>query len=209
MIGLSKRTYGMISLSLALCFGIILIAMHLLEPELNTRPVSLYSLGAFGFVMRVGFASLGLAFFTLLMGLWSEARKTALSFADLILFFISGLGLVLIGIFNTDAPGTVSATAGGLIHSSAALAWSLACSIGITLFAIAFLQDDSKLEIGRWSRNLGVTILMVWFAGFLGQLTIVSTAQPRIFYSLVVVWILMVANQLRTDGLKVASTITT
>ena len=206
--GLSERPFGALALSLALSVGIMLVIMHVLEPEHNSDPVSLYSLGTFGFVMRVGFLLLGLAFFLLLLGLWYEARNTGPYYADLILFFISGLGLVLIGLFNTDAPGTTSPTNGGMIHSYAAITWSLACSIGILAFAVGRLDCES-LMVERWLRNLGVITPIVWFAGFFAQLSIMSTAQPRIFYSLVIAWMVLVANQLRAGGLRVASDPTT
>lgn len=190
-------------MSATIAFGIILVVMHLLEPSFDTSPVSLFSLGQFGTVMRVGFVLLGLAFFSLLMGFWSEARDTASYYADLILFFVSGLGLVMIGFFNTDPIGSTVPTFGGIVHSYAALAWSLSCSLGILIFAVAFRLNGKSLQIGYRSRNLAVIILADWFLGFFGQFAVVSALQPRIFYSLVVVWVLMVANQFRTGGLKV------
>jgi len=194
--GQSAVWIGTITLSLAILFAIVLVTVHVVEPETNFGPISLYSLGPFGIVMRAGFIVLGLAFFSLVAGLRDHARPAPIYRVDLIMLSIAGAGLITIGAFNTDAPGTGS-TLSGLIHSFAANVWSICAIIGILLFAVAFRQDGKSLAIGRISRNLGILVLITYLGGFLGP----EPVQPRLFFVLIVLWIGFVANRLRAGKL--------
>ena len=187
---------GTIALAFTSLFAIALVTVHVIEPETNFGPVSLYSLGPFGFVMRTGFVVLGLAFFSIVAGLWGRARATTLYRVDLITLSIAGAGLVIVGAFNTDAIGTPS-TLSGLIHTSAANVWSISASVGILLFAMAFRQDGKSIAIGRLSRSLGIAAMITYLGGFLG----LGAVQPRLFFALVVLWLSLVANQLRSGKL--------
>jgi hypothetical protein len=131
---------GTVTLAFAALFAITLVTVHVVEPETNFGPISLYSLGPFGIVMRIGFVGLALAFFSLVAGLRGRARPTILYNVDLIMLSVAGAGLVTVGAFNTDAPGTAP-TLSGLIHSSTANIWSICALVGILLFAVAFRQD--------------------------------------------------------------------
>src|SRR6266849_7555033 len=155
---------GTITLSLAVLFAVVLVTVHVIEPETNFGPLSLYSLGPYGIVMRTGFVVLGLAFFSLVAGLWGSAKPTVLYSVDMVVLSIAGAGLVTIGAFNTDAPGTTP-TLSGLLHSSAANIWSICALVGILLFAAAFRQDGRSLAIGRLSRNLGITVMITYLGG--------------------------------------------
>ncbi len=191
---------GSITLALASLFAIILVTVHVIEPETNFGPLSLYSLGPFGIVMRTGFVVLGLAFFSLVAGLGGRAKPTTLYRVDLIMLSSAGAGLVTIGAFNTDTPGTVP-TLSGLIHSSAANIWSICALVGILLFAIAFRQDGKSLAIGRLSRNLGIAVMITYLGGFFVFGTYLAPLQPRLFFALVVLWVGFIANQLRSGTL--------
>jgi uncharacterized protein DUF998 len=197
---------GSISLALASLFAIILVTVHFIEPETNFGPVSLYSLGPFGIVMRTGFAALGLAFFSLVAGLRGSAKPTTLYKVDLITLSSAGAGLLTIGAFNTDAPGTV-ATFSGLIHSSAANIWSICALVGILLFAMAFRQDGKSLVIGQLSRNLGIAVTITYLGGFFVFGTYLAPVQPRLFFALVVLWVGFIANQLRSGRLTRVATV--
>ena len=191
---------GTITLAFASLFAITLVTVHVIEPEANSSPISLYSLGPFGFVMRAGFVILGLAFLSIVVGLLGRARRTTLYSVDLMMLSIAGAGLVTIGAFNTDAPGTAP-TPSGLIHSSAANIWSISALVGILLFAVAFRQDGRSLTIGRLSRNLGIAVMITYLGGFLELGTYFAALQPRMFFALVVLWMSLVANQLRSGKL--------
>ena len=191
---------GTITLAFASLFAITLVTVHVIEPEANSSPISLYSLGPFGFVMRAGFVILSLAFLSIVVGLLGRARRTTLYSVDLMMLSIAGAGLVTIGAFNTDAPGTAP-TPSGLIHSSAANIWSISALVGILLFAVAFRQDGRSLAIGRLSRNLGIAVMITYLGGFLELGTYFATLQPRMFFALVVLWMSLVANQLRSGKL--------
>ena len=191
---------GIITLAFASLFAITLVTVHVIEPETNTSPMSLYSLGPFGIVMRAGFVILGLAFLSIVVGLRGSARPTIIYRIDLLMLSIAGSGLVSIGAFNTDVPGTVP-TPSGLIHSSAAIIWSISALVGILLFAVAFRQDGRSLTIGRLSRNLGIAVMITYLGGFLELGTYFATLQPRMFFALVVLWTSLIAHQLRSGKL--------
>jgi len=187
---------GTIALAFTSLFAVSLVTVHAIEPETNFGPISVYSLGPFGIVMRIGFVFLGLAFVSLAAGLRGQARPTTLYRVDLIMLSIAGAGLVTVGAFNTDAIGTPS-TLSGLIHSTAANIWSVSAIVGVLLFAIAFRQDGKSIAIGRLSRNLGIAAMITYLAGFLG----LGDVQPRLFFALVVLWMSLIANQLRSGKL--------
>jgi hypothetical protein len=191
---------GTVTLAFAALFAITLVTVHVIEPETNFGPISLYSLGPFGIVMRIGFVVLALAFLSLVAGLRGRARPTTLYNVDLIMLSLAGAGLVTVGAFNTDAPGTAP-TLSGLIHTSAANVWSICALVGILLFAVAFRQEGRGLAIGRLSRNLGITLMITYLGGFFVFGTYLAPVQPRLFFSLVVLWMCFVANQLRSGKL--------
>lgn len=191
---------GIITLAFASLFAITLVTVHIIERETNLSPISLYSLGPFGIVMRAGFVILGLAFLSIVVGLRGRARPTTLHRVDLLMLSIAGAGLVTIGAFNTDALGTAP-TPSGLIHSSAANIWSISALVGILLFAVAFRQDGRSLAIGRLSRNLGIAVMVTYLGGFLELGTYFAAVQPRMFFALVVLWMSLVANRLRSGKL--------
>jgi hypothetical protein len=191
---------GTIILAFGILFSIILVVVHIIEPEMNFGPLSLYSLGPYGIVMRTGFVVLGLAFFSLVAGLWGSARPTILYSVDMVVLSIAGAGLVTIGAFNTDASGAAPSLS-GLIHASAANVWSVCAVVGILLFAVALRQDGRSLAIGRLSRNLGITVMITYLGGFFVFGTYLAAVQPRLFFSLVVLWVCFIANQLRSGKL--------
>ena len=197
---------GAIILALGILFSITLVVVHIIEPEMKFGPLSLYSLGPYGIVMRTGFVALGLAFFSLVAGLWGRARPTSLYSVDLIMLSLAGAGLVTVCVFNTDAPGATP-TLSGLIHSSAANIWSICAVVGILLFAVAFRQEGRSLAIGRLSRNLGITIMITYLGGFFVFGTYLAAVQPRLFFLLVVPWVCFIANQLRSGKLTSVATV--
>ena len=197
---------GAIIIALDILFLITLVVVHIIEPEMNFGPLSLYSLGPYGIVMRTGFVVLGLAFFSLVAGLWGRARPTSLYSVDLIMLSLAGAGLVTVGVFNTDAPGATP-TLSGLIHSSVANIWSICAVVGILLFAVAFRQEGRSLAIGRLTRNLGITIMITYLGGFFVFGTYLAAVQPRLFFLLVVLWMCFIANQLRSGKLTSVATV--
>jgi hypothetical protein len=191
---------GTIVLAFAILFSITLVVVHIIEREMNFGPLSLYSLGPYGIITRTDFVVLGLAFFSLVAGLWGSAKPTVLYSVDMVVLSIAGAGLVTIGAFNTDAPGTTP-TLSGLIHSSAANIWSICALVGILLFAVAFRQDGRSLAIGLLSRNLGIILVITYLGGFFVFGTYLGPVQPRLFFSLIVLWLCFIANQLRSGKL--------
>jgi len=191
---------GTIILAFAILFSITMVVVHIVEPEMNFGPLSQYSLGPYGIVMRTGFVVLGLAFFSLVAGLWGSARPTILYSVDMVVLSIAGAGLVIVGAFNTGASGAAPSLS-GLIHASAANVWSICAVVGILLFAVAFRQDGRRLAIGRLSRNLGLVAMITYIGGFFVFGTYLAAVQPRLFFALVVLWMVILAKQLRSGKL--------
>ncbi len=191
---------GTIILAFAILFSITMVVVHIVEPEMNFGPLSQYSLGPYGIVMRTGFVVLGLAFFSLVAGLRGSARPTILYSVDMVVLSIAGAGLVIVGAFNTDASGAAPSLS-GLIHASAANVWSICAVVGILLFAVAFRQDGRRLAIGRLSRNLGLVAMITYIGGFFVFGTYLAAVQPRLFFALVVLWMVILAKQLRSGKL--------
>ena len=139
MRGRDERVCGNLVLFFAILFSLALVTVHLTEPEVNFDAISLYSLGPFGLIMRIGFMSLGLAFVSTTLSLWDRTRHGSLYYLAEVLFLVSGIGLALIGIFNTDSPNS-SPTLSGIVHSWSALTWSVSASLGIFVFAPPFVN---------------------------------------------------------------------
>jgi len=194
------KGHGTVILAFATLFSITLVVAHIIEPEMNFGPLSLYSLGPYGIVMRTGFTVFGFAFFSLVAGLWGKAKPTILYTVDMVVLSIAGAGLVTVGAFNTDASGAAPSLS-GLIHASAANVWSICAVVGILLFAVAFRQDGKRLAIGRLSRNLGIAAMITYIGGFFVFGTYLAAVQPRLFFTLVVLWMAILAKQLRSGKL--------
>ena len=195
-----ERTFGNATIVFSGLFVMALLAVHFLEPELNQGPVSFYSLGSYGFIMRFGFLVFGLAFFSLVLGLRCLQGVTNLRYVVIALLSIAGTGLVLIGLFNADPLGN-SPTIQGVVHGWSATAWSIAASVGALSFAPAFRQGGKPLAVAWKSRNLGIAALAVWAAGFFVYGTYWAPIQPRLFFMLEAAWVILIGSRLREGKL--------
>ena len=195
-----ERAFGNATMLFSGLFATALLAVHLLEPEMNQGPVSFYSLGSYGFIMRFGFLVFGLAFFSLVLGLRYLQGITNVRYVVTALLSIAGTGLVLIGLFNADPLGN-SPTTQGVVHSWSANVWSIGASVGALSFAPAFRQGDKPLTVARKSRNLGMAALAVWAAGFFVYGTYLAPIQPRLFFMLEAAWVILIGSRLREGKL--------
>ena len=192
--------FGTASVLFSFFFVVALLAVHVLEPEMNQGSLSFYSLGPYGLIMRLGFIALGLAFYFLVLGLNLLPGAGNFRYVDLLLLLIAGTGLLLIGVFDADGLGA-SSTISGNVHRLSANAWSLGAAFGAFFFAPAFLQHGRSLTVGRKSRNLALGALVVWSGGFFVYGTFLAPIQPRLFFAVVLLWILLIAFQLRAGKL--------
>jgi hypothetical protein len=89
----------LVSLVAALAFGVLLAAVHVLKPEIDSRwrMISEYEIGRHGVLMRVAFACWTLSYLALAVMLWPR-----LPWPAALLFIIVVLGPLGAGIFAAD-----------------------------------------------------------------------------------------------------------
>jgi hypothetical protein len=115
-----RRTAARVSFAAAAAFAILLVALHLVKPELDPswHFISEYAVGRLGWLMVLAFLSLAVGYVSLFAALRSQLRTLA-GRVGLALLLVSALGLVIAASFTTD-PVTVSpdaVTTEGRIHN--------------------------------------------------------------------------------------------
>jgi hypothetical protein len=143
-----------LSLGFAVGFGIILVALHLLEPEFGPpHLISEYELGRFGWLMSIAFFLLGAASLTLAHALWSglprNLERGALSWLVLI-----GMAYFSAGIFRTNpAPTDQMSQVANLLHGISGM---------IVIFSspIVFALLRSRMSTSTWST--GAASMIQW-----------------------------------------------
>lgn len=114
------RVAARLSLVSAAAFAVLLVALHLVRPELDPswHFISEYAIGRLGWMMVLAFLSLAVGYIGLFAALRSQFRTLA-GRVGLVLLLVSALGLVIAAAFTTD-PVMVSpdaATIEGRIHN--------------------------------------------------------------------------------------------
>ena len=110
------RTLATLSLVLTALFLLLILALHVLRPDVNplVSGISYYALGQLGFLLGVAVACIGTAGILLAIALWPVTPATA-GRIGLILVMLWGLTSILAGLFPLDAPGAAP-TLSGRIH---------------------------------------------------------------------------------------------
>lgn len=138
-----ETLYGATALvGTGLC-AVALLLLHALDSGVDVidHYTSDYSLGDYGWLMKVGFIAFGLAVIATALGLRASlepGRRVGLTFA---LFLIAGVGLIVAGIFNTDPTGQEELTSAGSIHLLAALVLFLSLVIVSWVVRGVFSRD--------------------------------------------------------------------
>lgn len=150
---INTKTLGLLSLVGHFAFFAILVFEHFLRIELNplSHFLSEYSLGKYGWIHISAFVILAFTQVCFFVGLVMNIRTSL--FTE-ILFALYILGIVLLVVFPTDAPGSTPTTT-GMIHGYSAL-------ITFASFLIALFgwwRDFSKEK--DWKETGKITI---WFA---------------------------------------------
>ena len=104
-------------------FTVLLLALHFADQTLDPswQPISEYSLGSFGWLMKIGFAVLGAAMAGLACEIWRAFPAVAGRIAA-VMIGLAACGNLLASVFNTDPAGTLpsQSTLSGQIHVAAA-----------------------------------------------------------------------------------------
>lgn len=151
-------------------FVLALSALHGLRSDLNPirHSISEYSLGRLGWLMRVGFACLGLGTLSTAACLQISLGRSLLRRVGLLLLIATSMGLFLEAAYNTDRLG-IRETFDGAIHGDGLLV------VCLTLPAAAFvLATEIRRSVGpargRWLQILAPVQLVVIIAFQVGPM---------------------------------------
>src|SRR5262245_5370008 len=182
---MNSRFWGRLALAALVLFGILLTALHFIEPELDPsrRLISEYQLGRYGWVMSVAFFSLGVGVFATLVSTW-DSSTTRRSLIGRAWFLATGAALFGAGIFYPYTPPTLAS----YIHGSCGV-------IVIVTFPIAAALYSSGLTHSKaWTRGrLRWATGSIWmgllaFAGSTIVLGILSQLADRADSHLLIGW---------------------
>lgn len=110
---------AMLSMAAGILFVLLLLSLHLLEPEFDPtwRFVSEYALGKFGWMMHLAFLALAISLVSSGVAIFLQIR-TWPGYIGLTILGISAIGILIAAVFRTD-PVTTSreaATFSGTVH---------------------------------------------------------------------------------------------
>jgi hypothetical membrane protein len=160
---MSKLT---ISKYAAIGFILLLVVVHILNSSVDPRwqPISEYSIGNAGWLMKIAFALLGICFLFLGLCLLKSVPKTGSKIGG-VLLIISSIGNLLAGIFNTDPTGTLpeNMTTSGQIHNGAA------GLLGLMILATVFItfQFMKQAELRPYKNAIIISTLILWLVEFI------------------------------------------
>ena len=199
----SARWLGSIALGGTAAFAVIVVALHVLEPDFDpmNRFVSEYVLGDWGLLMNAAFFALGTALLALGLGLGRVLAPSRRVRVIRSLYLISGTTTFISGVFNSNElvdGEVVEMTTAGAIHDVAGFV-GFFCMIAATfMLRKAFLNTPGWEHRANWARVAAVGNV----AGLVG------TAAPtdwfglaqRGFLVLIVTWTIIQANWLRNTA---------
>jgi hypothetical protein len=181
--------------------GVVLM-MHLLEPEFSPIkiPMSAYVLGAYGGWMTTSFFALAAALFAAGFGLAMTLPRTVLTGIAFLLFIIAATGVLVAGLFPMNSPGSPGALSGRW-HAVGGLFAFPAMALGPLLFSLSFRRDHYWRTISVPSLTLsGSIVALYFFARFLRLPLGPPGYMQRVFFALLIPWMLLVGFQLIRVG---------
>jgi hypothetical protein len=183
-----------------LFLGLVLIAMHAIQPGLNpaTHYVSEYAHDQFGWLVMVAYVAAGAG----VLGIaWSAGTTLSgtRSVALAICLALVGVGLIATGVTRIDLPaddGSVAYTASGMAHELAGYVMFLGMLPGAFLVAATFRRDPrlSSAALPAWIFAGGIVVTFVVAVMSL-SLDLIGVGQ-RIFLATWIAWLIFVALQL-------------
>ena len=168
-----------VSLAMATLFSAILVAMHVLRPDLDPswRFISEYELGPFGWLMRVAFFALAASCASLCIAVFPYSR-TVRGWLGMLLLLVSCGGMVLAGIYLPDKQNKlheIGAMLDNVPFAAILLNWNLyrhpnwssakallAWTAGIPLLGLAVFIGSLALMLPTNGGQPGPTVLAGW-----------------------------------------------
>jgi hypothetical protein len=159
-----------ISIASGVLFVLLLLSLHLLEPEYDPtwRFISEYEMGRFGWMMVVAFLALALSLASSVVSVFSQVR-TVIGYIGLVILGIGAIGFLIAAIFKTD-PATTSraaATFSGTMHVvGASLDFT---PVAALLISFSLSRNQAWRPIRKWL-FITTAITLVALAAFMAVL---------------------------------------
>jgi Protein of unknown function (DUF998) len=191
--------YGTIGLVGVGLFAAALVTLHVLVPDLSVvdEYLSVYALGEYGWLMRVGPVVLGIGIIAVGLGLRATLAPGKRVTASWALIMLAGFGFIAAGLFETDPTAATEYTTAGAIHDLAGLVYSISLLIASWTLRGVFARDDGYRHLARaelwFAALLTVTFVVLW--GGLGR-AFVGIVQ-RVFVGLILAWLFVLAANVR------------
>jgi len=148
-----------------LLFTVVAVVQSLLRSDhsLVALPISALAVGPSGWVQDVNFVITGLLFLAYPIGLHLEVRQTRWGVVGPALLVLSGVGLVLAGVFPAvDASGNL--TYDRLGHTVASFMAFLGTATGFIVMSRRLAGDPSWRNLATYALASGIAIVVLVFA---------------------------------------------
>lgn len=151
-----------ISITSGILFALLLLSLHLLEPEFDPtwRFISEYALGRFGWMMHLAFLALATSLASAGAAIVSQIRSVV-GYIGLAVLGIGAIGILIAAIFTTDAATTSreAATFSGKMHVlGASLDYT---PVSALLLSFGLARNQAWRPIRKW---LFITTGITWVA---------------------------------------------
>jgi hypothetical protein len=195
---MTGRQYGIIGFAGVGFLVVTLVALHFLDPDLSVvdEYMSVYALGDYGWLLRIGEFAAGLGTIAIALGLRMMLASGKRVTASWVLMMIAGLGFLVGAVFVTDPTGAYEAglaTISGAVHDLAGLVQSLSLLIASWILRGVFVRDDGYEHFAR---------TQLWFAVLLTVTFLIQLVAPafgavgvtqRVFIVVILTWLLVLA----------------
>jgi len=155
----SATTASTVALSGGATFGVLLLGMHVLKPEIapSWRFISEYALGDFGWLMHLAFLAFAGAHLGLVVSLHRLVFRSWPARLGLGALALSGAGFALAGVFRTD-PVTLDphlATTAGKLHAFGG-ALGMAMPMAVALVSWSLIRNGVTTRSAVWPTAAGL-----------------------------------------------------
>jgi hypothetical protein len=200
------RQYGTVGVVGVVVFALSVVALHILDTDVSVvnEPISIYSLGEYGWLSQAGTIAMGVGLIGIALGLRGTLMPGKRVTASWALMLIGGLGFIISGLFVPDPTGTTEATTSGTLHDVGGYVSMLSVLASVWMLRGVFSRDApyrSFANIQMWFAVL-VTASMVAFLA-LGEQQL--GLMQRVFVVIVVVWLLVLGVRTRRTQAPVAA----
>ncbi len=154
-IPLFARGAALVGAAAGIAFLLVLASLHALRPDLNPtwRVISEYALGPHGGIMQAAFLALALATATVGVAAYAQVRTLG-GYLGLVLLLVTTVGMVLMGLYETD-PLTTPADASTPTHRVHILGAMLDfLPLAAPLISYSITRSRRTDFTGRWLRYL-------------------------------------------------------